>query len=285
MAPGEVRTAELTVTPPPAPALLGSGCHIDVEGWIGDRRIGGIRKLDVPPVNLPVGVQPPWEEPEISFIPDPPVLGRPNQLCILLQNPLDVPKNVTVDFAAADFGAGIGFTPVGSLDLTLPPHSLSRYCVPWTPAATGTQHRCILVTLKQAGYQDMHSQRNVDLVRVRPGDIGTLDIPFAVHNPDLFEHSLGITLTVVGLDPYWRPVIRMDPSGAPPDSIQGGQTIALHLRFAAMAAEGAAAPPSNYRTGEVSQVEVGVYLDGELLSGFSVVLDTPKLYLPIMARE
>ncbi len=74
------------------------------------------------------------------------------------------------------------------------------------------------------------------------------------------------------------------PGGPPPDSIMGGQTLNLHLRFAAMAAEGAAAPPSNYRTGDVSQVEVGVYLDGELLSGFSVVLDTPRLYLPVMAR-
>ena len=79
MAPGEVRAAGLTVTPPPASALLGSGCHIDVQGWIGDQRIGGIRKLDLPPVNLPVSVQPPWEDPEISIIPDPPVLGRPNQ--------------------------------------------------------------------------------------------------------------------------------------------------------------------------------------------------------------
>ena len=54
--------------------------------------------------------------------------------------------------------------------------------------------------------------------------------------------------------------------------------------FAAMAAEGAAAPPTNYQIGDVSQVEVGVYLDGELMSGFTVVLDTPKLYLPMMVR-
>ena len=74
-----------------------------------------------------------------------------------------------MDFAAADFGAGIDFTPVGSLSLTLPPHSLDRYCLPWTPASTGTPHRCILVTLKQAGFQDMHSQRNVDLAAGAPG--------------------------------------------------------------------------------------------------------------------
>ena len=120
MAPNEVREAAMTVTPP-NPVTFGSGCHIDVQGWIGNTLIGGIRKLDVPPVHLPRDYQPPWEEPEISFNPDPPVVGQPALFCIELQNPLGYNRSVTVDFSMADFGAGIGFTPVGTQVFNLPP--------------------------------------------------------------------------------------------------------------------------------------------------------------------
>jgi hypothetical protein len=50
--PGEVRTATLSVVPPEG-RPLGTECHIDVQGWIGGRLNGGIRKLDVPPLHLP----------------------------------------------------------------------------------------------------------------------------------------------------------------------------------------------------------------------------------------
>jgi uncharacterized repeat protein (TIGR01451 family) len=102
----------------------------------------GIRKVDVPPVHLPSNINPPWEEPEIVFIPTPPVAGSPGQLCIELNNPLGVAKTVTVEFSAADFGAGIGFTPIATRAFILPPHTFARYCVPWTPSASGTLHRC-----------------------------------------------------------------------------------------------------------------------------------------------
>ena len=34
--PGDIRDATLHVIPP-NPAILGTGCHIDVQGWIGDQ--------------------------------------------------------------------------------------------------------------------------------------------------------------------------------------------------------------------------------------------------------
>ena len=83
--PGTIYTSTLSVTPP-NPAMLGTGCHIDVQGWIGNQLIGGIRRLDVPPVNLPHS-DPPWLEKEISTIPTPPISGTVNQVCVELQNP------------------------------------------------------------------------------------------------------------------------------------------------------------------------------------------------------
>jgi uncharacterized repeat protein (TIGR01451 family) len=283
VAPGAILTATLQVTPP-NPVTLGTGCHIDVQGWIGDTMIGGIRKLDVPPVQLPTNVNPPWEEPEISVNPDPPVVGQPGKICIDLQNPLLITRTVTVDFSVADFGAGIPFTPVGSTTVNLPPNSYDKYCIDWTPTTGGTLHRCILATLKQANYPDMHSQHNVDLVRPLPTRLGDVDVPFHVFNPDLVNHNLSFDPTLFGIDPYWQPSF-VDGNGDPaPNEIMAGQMLDLHLRFlpAVQYGQAPSAPPAQYSFGDESKVEVGILMDGVQTGGFSVQLAPPLLFLPVL---
>ncbi len=209
MASGEVRQATLSVTPP-TDRPLGTACHIDVQGWIGDLLIGGIRKLDVPPVHLPPS-NPPWMEKEIVFLPDPPVLNQQGQVCIQLQNPMPFPRTVSVDFAWAAFGAGIGFTPIGSLNnIVLPANSFAQYCVNWTPTpvANGNLHRCIQVTLRQAGFEDQRSQRNVDLRRLTIGSLSELlqlQIPFTIGNTREFTAPLRIDPVLVGVMPSSDP--------------------------------------------------------------------------------
>jgi hypothetical protein len=286
MAPGEIRNATLTVTPP-NPVTFGSACHIDVQAWIGDQMIGGIRKMDVPPVQLPSDVNPPWEEPEISFVPSPPVVGVAGKICVELQNPLSFSRNVTIEYAVADFGAGIPFTPVAIKNFTLPPNSLARYCADWTPATGGTLHRCVLVTLKQAGYQDMRSQRNVDLRRITIAGFPSLDVPFRIGNPDLVTHTLTLTPTLIGIDPFWKPVILTDPGDPPPNVLGPGQMVNLHLMLlpAVQAKAPGATAPDDYRYGDVSQVEVSAYLDGDLVGGVTVELNTNRMYLPDIERR
>jgi len=284
----DVRDATLSVTPP-SPVTLGSGCHIDVQGWIGDELIGGIRKLDVPPVHLPHDVDPPWLEPEISFVPNPPVVGQTGQICVELQNPLGVARTVTLMYAVADFGAGIPFTTIATKSFTLPPNSLAKYCADWTPATGGTLHRCVLVTLKQPNYQDMRSQRNVDLEPARPTRLDLLDIPFLVGNPDLVSHTLELSPTIYGIDPFWKIKFLTDPGDPPPNVLGPGETMHLHLRLVpAVAAEAAlaapAAAPNDYRFGDVSRVDVAVLLDGEQVGGFSTELSSPKIFLPVVIR-
>ncbi len=291
----DIRQVKLLVTPP-SPVTLGTGCHIDMQAWIinsttgAAEMIGGIRKLDVPPVHLPPSVTPIWEEPEISFIPNPPVLGAPNQLCIQLVNPLAVAKTVTVAFSAADFGAGIGFTPVATQNFTLPPMSSNNYCITWTPSTTGTLHRCILVVLTQPGYQAMHSQRNVNLVRIQPSGIGSLKIPIMLGNPDLVNHALSFNIVVTGIDPYWTPVILpVGPTPGPaPTTIGAGQTLALQLVFlppsAAQSSGAVTAPPADFRFGDTSQVSVGMAYDGIEINGFTVQIISPHLYLPLVTH-
>jgi hypothetical protein len=288
MAAGEVRDAQLLVTPPD-PATLGTACHIDVQGWIGGQLIGGIRKLDVPPVHLPRDYQPPWEEPEISLNPDPPAVGQPTDYCIELQNPLGIARVVTLVYSVADFGAGIGFTPIQTKTVTLPPNSLDKYCISWTPAAGGTLHRCLLVTLKQAGYQDERSQRNVDLVSLPTLNIDLSDVVVIIRNPDPVTHTLEIRPVIYGIDPFWKLHLLTDPGDPPPNVLGPGQAFNLHLMFApTFTADGAlAAAPADFRFGDESKVEVGVYMDGALVSGFTAAyqLAPTRLYLPTILRS
>lgn len=281
MAPGEVRTATLHVIPP-TDRPLGTACHIDVQGWIGGTLIGGIRKLDVPPVHLPPA-NPPWMEKEISVIPDPLVVGQPGQICVELQNPLPFPRTVDVDYAVADFGAGIPFTPVGTRTITLPPNSIDKYCIAWTPTASNNLHRCIQIRLRQPNFQDQLSQRNIDLVR-RPrltiSEILATQIPIQIGNTRPFSRELEIRTQLVGIPPLVRPRILPDP----PPFLAGNAQMEFTLTFEAIGAR-STAEDEFAEMGDAARLEVGVYLDDELEGGFTVEFAKPEmLYLPQVTR-
>jgi len=290
MAPGEERKARLHVTPP-NPVVLGTACHIDVQGWIGDQLIGGIRKLDVPPINLPHS-DPSWLEKEISTKPDPLVVGQPGQLCIELNNPFPFAHNVNVDFAVADYGAGMPFAAVGSLPITLPPNSLAKYCIPYTPPTGGSLHRCVLVTLHQAGFKDQTSQRNLQLRRQTIRDISALfgtEIPFSIGNTQAFSQALAINVNLIGLPPIFKFHILPDP---PPD-LKPGETLNFVLKLEQAtdvnAASASAASDDAFLYGDVVRVDASVKLDGEEVSGFSMEFAPPEttnqqVFLPLVQK-
>lgn len=286
LAAGASHDITLNVTPP-NPLTLGSGCHIDVQAWIGGELVGGVRKLDLPPVHLPTNINPPWEEPEITFNPDPPVEGVPGQVCIQIQNPLSTPKVVTINFSVADFGAGIGFTPAASLVSQSILPGLHTYCAPWTPAAGGTLHRCVLATLVQPGALDQHSQHNIDIVHPGSGDLSGLAVPFVAGNPGLATRNLSFAFSLVGINPMWMPTILTPGGSPPPTSLPGGGSVPLVLHFGMTGAARLLQPfalPLQFAYGDQSRVEVTLLLDGSPESGFSVSLDPIWLYLPILKR-
>jgi hypothetical protein len=284
--PGTIYTATLSVTPP-NPAVLGTGCHIDVQGWIGDQLIGGIRKLDVPPINLPHS-DPPWLEKEISTIPMVPISGTLNQVCIELNNPWNFTRTVTVTFSEADFGAGIGFTPIKPLPSTytfnLPPNSVHKYCVNWQPMTGGTLHRCLLVTLQQPGFQNQTSQRNVNLMkRSDLSNSGSIQIPFTVGNPFSFTSKLDLNGILIVLN-KWK-LQFMGPGGGDPPPNLGPHEMwngILELVPAVQLAPSVAADTTI--AGDVARVDVSVNLNGELYSGFSVDFSLNQLYLPLIMK-
>jgi hypothetical protein len=280
---GDIRPAQLMVTPP-NPATLGTGCHIDVQGWIGQQFIGGIRKLDVPPVHL-TPANPPWMEQEISTIPTVPISGTTNQVCIELQNPLSVTKVVTVTFSEAVFGAGIGFTPFVTQAFSLPPFSFNKYCVSWTPLPVTALHRCLLVTLRQPGFLDGHSQRNIDIARLPPGTTPvSLSVPIDIGNPLAYTATLTLDARLVGFSGWTPGFSPMLPMSLGPGASRRFMVSLMPAMAGTAASAVAAGGPITY--GDVVRLDVTVLLDGEPASGFSVEFLPPlQVYLPLVVRN
>jgi hypothetical protein len=293
----DVRTAVLTVIPPPG--LLGANCHIDLLAYINGQLIGGVRKIDRPPVAPPID-EPPWAEREITVSPDPPVAGQPAQVCAELVNPTPVDQVVDVTFAAADFGAGIGFTNIASVPgTTIPAMGKLIICVPWTPPASGTTHRCLRVQIHQDGYRDIFSQRNVDLVRLPLGEIsvpgGVYDLPpFLLHNPSaepasFFFHLVLVGLTAASVEATPIPLPRQDAGTGlalePGDEFELGPGESQEF-FVRITSDG-----DPQLVGDEHYIDVLPYADGQALlvdgiqSGVRYILEKPKIYLPLVVRS
>ncbi len=272
----DIRTAELHVIPPPI-GTLGTGCHIDVQGWIGDDLIGGIRKLDVPPVNLPQA-NPPWREREISTIPSTPISGTVNQLCVELQNPLTVTQQVTVTFSEAAFGAGIGFTPIATQTYSLPPGSIGNRCINWTPMVVPTLHRCLLVTLKVPGFRDQLSQLNVDIVEPSPAPPSGFSFPFMLGNPNDFTSAIDLRGILIGLN-QWQ--INFNPPL--PDELLPNETKLFTLQLVPLTNKPTANPVAG-DPGDTRRVDLYYTVNGKAAGGFSVSFEFAKLYLPLMLK-
>jgi hypothetical protein len=253
----------------------------------------GLRKMDVPPipVTTPPGVES-WLSPYISFREEPVQAGVPNQICIELQNPLPVSKTVTLVYNVAQFGAGIDFTPVATRTVELPPESIDKYCVDWTPAEA--VHYCVAVEVQLVGWQSQVAQRNVDVVA--GGWRPEITIPFLLRNPDLFTHRVDFDIRMWGIDPkLFRPIIRIPKPGGGdpvPVMINAGQELELEIAFIALNAT-AAALGSNEAVamttfGDVQRVDVGVTMDGKEVSGLSAIFATESggnVFLPLMLKE
>ena len=198
--PSGTRDVTLKVVPPVAGATLGSGCYIDVESYINGELIGGIRKVDLPPVHPPVG-EPPYAEREMWFVPDPPVVGQPAQICAELHNYAAVDQTVNAVLYVADFGMGLPFQQAGQLtNWVIPANSTSRRCLPWTPTPGGI-HRCLQIRIQQQGYQDIISQRNIDLQTPPVGVSGSTE--FTVGNPTTQTATVEMNITAVGIPEGW----------------------------------------------------------------------------------
>lgn len=147
-----------------------------------------------PPVTHP-NDGPPWAETTITLQSDPPIVGRPNQICAGIVNNTGSPiSDCMLLFGVLPFGFGAPFSPVATLtNVTLQPGG-NTICVPYTPTFSG--HTCVQVIIRCKGFPDQISQRNLDNTEIIPPG-GTDSLQFTVCNPDPKNPNLIVLNTII----------------------------------------------------------------------------------------
>lgn len=267
MAPGEVREVTLTVTPPAGQPLPPDNTTIvDVEAYIGHQLIGGFRKVFRPPIPLHPFPDPIYAEREITVDPYPTLVGQPTKLCAELRNPTDTQQEVAVQFAWANFGIGLPFTPIDGLQtVILPPYSMVKTCIFWVPPVSG--HVCVQITLEMEGYEPQISQRNIDINEpLEPGVPNELTFP--VGNP--LPEPATITLGIIPHLPDWTFTLSQDVL---PD-VPPGAIIPVTLTVTPPAQQPL---PPDY----TPVVDIEAYADGRLIGGFRKIFRPPvPIHIP-----
>ena len=239
---------------------------IDLEAYVDNQLIGGIRKVFRPPIQLHPFPDPPYAEREITVHPYPPLAGEPTEICVELRNPTAVPQGVEVQFSWAAFGIGIPFTPIDGLrPVHLPAHSAVKECIHWIPPVSG--HLCLQVDLFMQGYEPQRSQRNIDVDEpLVPGE--PHELVFPVGNPleDVATIELGLIPHLDG----WG--LELDPVVLP--DMQPGQVRPVLLTVT---------PPPGLPLPKAGTpiVDVEAFVEGELIGGFRKVFRPPIQLHPI----
>ena len=236
---------------------------VDVEARVEGELIGGFRKVFRPPVILHPTPDPPYAEREITVHPYPALAGQPTEICVELRNPTPDPQDVMVQFSWANFGIGMGFTPINGLrPVHLPAHSVVKECIYWIPPTSG--HVCLQVELFMEGYVPQRSQRNIDVNEpLRPHVPDSLTFP--VRNP--FDREVTVTLGLIPHLPNWGLELSQDvlPNLGP------GQVKEVTLTVT---------PPGELPDDRAPVVDVEAYVEGELIGGFRKVFRPPVILHP-----
>jgi hypothetical protein len=250
------------------PADVGRG-HVALPGE-------PVLPLELPPVHPPVG-EPPYAEREMWFVPDPPLVGHPAQVCAELHNYAAVNQTVDAVLYVADFGMGLPFQEVGRLtNWVVPANSTAQRCLPWTPTLGGT-HRCMQIRIQQQGYEDIISQRNIDLRQPLAGP--SSGVEFTVGNPAGEKQTVEIDIKTVGVPAGWNvetawDTVELDPGETISNTViieQSGQSSALAF------------------LGDEQIIAVEAFIGQDLIGGIQLEFEVPQqdvhIYVPIILKK
>ena len=274
MQPGQVVYVTLTVEiqagielPPDLTPLL------DVQAFIGSNLIGGFRKVYRPPVPIHIPSDPIYAEREIKVRPYPPQAGEPTEICVELRNPTSLEQTLAVDFLWAEFGIGLPWHLLNTLDpVILPAYSLSNHCVMWVPPHGGRFG--FEVVLHLAGHDPFFSQRVIDVGEILLPNQPT-QFEFMVANPLPFP--ITVTLSAIRYLPQWEvsfdtPILLLDV----------GQVLPVVMTILPVQNPGDPEPFEGQPVIDVEAYWSGDGRDGQLLGGFRKVFFPP---IPIHQPE
>jgi hypothetical protein len=296
MAPGEVTSVTLTVTPPEGVELGLGEPIVDVEAFIDGRLIGGFRKLDRPPVPLHKPHEKGYAESEIIIDPYPPKLGVPSLVSTVVQNTSAETMTIDLEFGWAVFGMGIPFTTTGmspyTRSLTLGPTMTQTVGISWQPSLPG--HQCVMIMLSdpEGVYEPQRSQRNVDVVE-RPPCGETRVFTFTVYNDSPYSATVDIGTITFNVPADWQ-VTTIPSDTLLLDAFSSGVVTVQVL---------IPCPPTHLawdayydilaiqeEAGSVPTVDVEGYIEGELVGGIEIQFAEPAapprtfIYLPVLHK-
>jgi len=294
--PGQRTSVTLTVTPT-ADALLGTGAPIvDVEAYVAERLLGGFRKLDIPPIPIHKPHEKVYAETELSIRPDPPQQGEETRVSAEVQNNGLTTSTVILEFGWAQFGLGIPFTTAGMIpsarQIEVGPSMTATAWVTWTPQHTG--HQCVQVRLVDpaGNYQDMISQRNVEVIEPPPcGETQTYT--FTIYNDTSVAATVEIGLITFNVPPDWA--VSVVPSGTIIVEPYGTEVITVIVtipcpttRQVMLAWQELYAVQD--AAGSVPTINVEGYMDGDLVGGIELqfppaAIPPRYIYLPVILKD
>ena len=117
----------------------------------------GFSKFSSVAEDFSAALDPPYATSEISIAPYPVMAGVPTEVCVEITNPTPSAVEVQVQFAWANFGIGIPFTPINGIrPVQIPPNSTVKECLHWIPPVNGQV--CLQVVLDLEGYEPIIAQ-------------------------------------------------------------------------------------------------------------------------------
>jgi uncharacterized membrane protein len=224
--------------------------------------VAGITAVQQGPITFPPGDWPWYAQGEISVVPEPPAQGQPTEVCAGVVNAdLEQPHTALLEFGIARFGIGLPFTPVGEVEVEVPPGGYARGCIVWVPPQAGRWCVEVLLTQPEATPEVQRSLRNVDVDEpLVPGQ--PHELVFPVGNP--LQGTVDITLGSVAHLDGWG--VELSPVRLL--AMQPGEIREVSLTVT---------PPAGVPLpdGEAPIVDVEAFVQGQLIGGFRKLFRPP----------
>ncbi|MCP4590093.1 MAG: hypothetical protein GY842_05065, partial [bacterium] len=274
MAPGEVQTVTLTVTPPNDLPEDGDPI-VDVEAFVDGKLLGGFRKIFRPPVPIHRPKDPQYAESEIGVDPYPVIPGQSVELSVEVFNPTNTDHYVTASFSVAPFGIGLPFSGAGigpnnPIIIFVPARGAARGHVVWEPPEGFFGKFCVMVELEMPGHEMVWSQRNVDVGEpLEPGRPHSMTFPVG---RGTFTQPVTVTLGLVNHRDDFETDMTADSFFDVFYEVEIDSDNPVSVTLIVTPSENA-----ELGTGEPI-VDVEAFVDGELLGGFRK-LDIPPIPL------